>query len=219
MRLATMILALVAILAVAALAAGDPKPGSAAKAAEHAAKGDCDPAACASAASGGCAKSAAAAATSAAHADGPRALDPGVPAPEGKVYGHGVSAGSTLPVSDVLAHPQDYLGQTVRVAGPVVGVCKHRGCWIEIASDQEQQKIQLKVDDGVIVFPPEIIGQQAMVEGVLEGIPLTHEQACAYLEQEATCQGETFDESTVPAEGITFYRIKGTGAVVVASAY
>ena len=121
-------------------------------------------------------------------------------------------------MSAVLAEPTNYLGQTVRVQGPVVGVCKHRGCWIEIASDKEMQKIQLKVADGEIVFPPEIVGETVIVEGVLEGIPLTHEQACAYLEQEAGCQGEKFDKSTVPADGITFYRIKGTGAVVIPSA-
>jgi hypothetical protein len=70
----------------------------------------------------------------------------------------------------------------------------------------------------VIVFPPEIMGETAIVEGVFEGIPLTYEQSCAFLEQEASCQGETFDKSTVPADGVTFYRIKGTGAVVIPSA-
>ena len=139
-------------------------------------------------------------------------------APEGKVYGAGVTSTETMPISALLADADAHLGETVRVQGPVVGVCKHRGCWIELASDQEKQKIQLKVDDGVIVFPPEIIGETAVVEGVLEGVPMTHEEACAFLEHEASCQGETFDAATVPAEGITFYRIKGSGAVVLASA-
>ncbi len=138
-------------------------------------------------------------------------------APEGKVYGAGVSSSETMPISALLADAAAHLGETVRVQGPVVGVCKHRGCWLELASDQEQQKIQLKVEDGVIVFPPEIIGETAIVEGVLEGVPLTHEEACAYLEQEANCQGESFDKTSVPAEGIMFYRINGTGAVVLAS--
>jgi len=140
------------------------------------------------------------------------------PAPAGKVFGAGVSSGDTLKISALMAEPARHLGQTVRVQGPVVGVCKARGCWIELASDQEKQKIMLKVNDGEIVFPPEILGETAVVEGVFEGIPLTYEEACAYLEQEATCQGETFDKTKVPAEGLTFYRIKGTGAVVLASA-
>jgi len=205
MRHATLILGLLALLAL--VACGDGEKSAEQIAADHAAAGDCDPANCAKAAAEGCAKGATA---QVAKADGT--------APEGKTYGAGVSSSSTVAVSAVLAEPTNYLGQTVRVQGPVVDVCKHRGCWIEIASDKEMQKIQLKVNDGEIVFPPEIVGETVIVEGVLEGIPLTHEQACAFLEQEADCQGEKFDKSAVPADGITFYRIKGTGAVVIESA-
>jgi hypothetical protein len=139
--------------------------------------------------------------------------------PAGKVFGRGVSAADTILVSDLLAHAEDHLGETVRVEGPVVGCCKKRGCWIEIASDQEFQTILLKVDDGEIVFPVEIVGETAVVEGVLEGVPMSYEQACAYLEHEAQCQGQEFDKTSVPAEGITFYRIKGTGAVVRPAAH
>ena len=136
----------------------------------------------------------------------------------GKVYGAGVSSAETVPVSELLANAEQHLGQTVRVQGPIVDVCKSRGCWINIASDQEMQIIQLKVEDNVIVFGPELVGETAIVEGVLEGIPLTYEQACAYLESEAKCQGEAFDVATVPAEGMTYYRIQGTGAVVLTAA-
>jgi len=135
-----------------------------------------------------------------------------------RVFGKGVSAADTMLVSELLDSPEQYLGKTVRVEGQVVGCCKKRGCWIEIASDQEFQTIMLKVDDGEIVFPMEIIGETALVEGVVEGIPMDYERACAYLEHEAECQGEKFDKAQVPDEGITFYRIKGTGAVVRASA-
>ena len=207
MRHLTLILGLAAILALAACGGGDDQQTAEKVAAEHAAAGDCDPANCAKAqAAGGC-KDAHATEAKVAEADGT--------APHGKVYGAGVSSSSTVAVSEVLAHPDDYLGQTVRVQGAVVGVCKHRGCWIEIASDKEMQKIQLKVNDGEIVFPPEIMGETAIVEGVFEGIPMTYEQSCAYLEQEASCTGEKFDKDSVPTDGITFYRIKGTGAVVI----
>ena len=133
--------------------------------------------------------------------------------PAGKVYGKGVSSNETILISALLAHPETHLGKTVRVEGTVVGVCKARGCWIDIASDKEHQKIQLKVNDGEIVFPPEIMGEKVIVEGTLDGLPMTYDEACSYLEGEAKCQGETFDKASVPAEGITYYRIQGTGAV------
>ena len=135
-----------------------------------------------------------------------------------RIFGKGVSANDTILVSELLDNADQYVGETVRVEGTVVGCCKKRGCWIELASDREFEKIMLKVDDGEIVFPLEIIGETALVEGVVEAIPMDHERACAYLEHEAECQGEKFDKTKVPAEGITFYRIKGTGAVVRASA-
>lgn len=233
MRTATLILGLAALLALAACGGGDQNNEQATGAdlaAQHAASGDCDPAnhagkasdGCASAASGGCAKAGGCAKTAGAHgaqaAHAAHAETADLPVPAGKAYGAGVTSGGTVAVSALLAAPDHYLGKVVRVQGPIVGVCKHRGCWLEIASDQEMQKIQLKVNDGEIVFPPEVMGENAIVEGVFEGIPLTYEQSCAFLEQEATCQGETFDKSTVPAEGVTFYRIKGTGAVVLAQA-
>jgi hypothetical protein len=138
--------------------------------------------------------------------------------PDGKIYGAGVTSGQTIKISELLDSPEQYLGQTVRVKGPVVNLCKRRGCWMDIASDKEMQTIQLAVDDNEIVFGPELIGQTALVEGELEGIPLTHEQAVSYLASEAECQGDDFDPASVPEDGITFYRIKGTGAVIVSLA-
>jgi hypothetical protein len=131
-----------------------------------------------------------------------------------QTFGNGVSAADTVLVSDLLARPAHYLDQVVRVAGPVVNVCKKRGCWLEMASDREFEKIMVKVEDGVIVFPPEIVGQTLVAEGRFVGVPLDHDSAVAYLQQEASCQAEGFDMATVPAEGITIYRLDGTGAVV-----
>jgi hypothetical protein len=134
-----------------------------------------------------------------------------------QVYGKGVSAPDTILISELLANPDSHLGKTVRVEGTVVGVCKKRGCWVDLASDKQFQKITVKVEDGVIVFPPELMGDTLRAEGLLEAVPLSYEHACAYLESEASCQGEAFDKNSVPKEGITLYRIQGTGAVVSAT--
>ena len=137
---------------------------------------------------------------------------------DGDNYGDGVTIDAAVPVETLLSSPDDYIGKAVRVDGVITGVCKKRGCWMQITDPDTGNGVRIKVDDGVIVFPPEIMGETAIVEGTLEGIPLTYEQACAYLEQEASCQGEKFDKSAVPEGGITFYRIKGTGAVIVPTA-
>ncbi len=130
-----------------------------------------------------------------------------------KVYGKGVSASDTVLVSQLLATPDDYVGKVVRVEGTAVSVCKHRGCWVEIASDQEGETVRVKVKDGVIVFPPEIVGEHVLAEGVFTANKLdleTSRKVCAYQAQE---EGKEFDPEKM-TECMTLYQITGTGAVV-----
>ena len=120
-------------------------------------------------------------------------------------YGEGVSEGAFTKVSAILASPDDYIGTTVRVEGTAVGVCAHRGCWLELSSDVEGETIRVKVEDGVIVFPKEIIGETVRVEGVFKAnAPAAAEKTC-----DRTKPGEE------PVACITTYEVTGTGAVVV----
>jgi hypothetical protein len=132
---------------------------------------------------------------------------------EGKVYGAGVSAPDTMLVSQLLADPEAYIGKTVRVQGAAVGVCAHRGCWINIASDTEGETVRVKVKDGVIVFPPEIVGDMVVAEGVWTANELTMEQTKKVCAAEAREEGKEFDEDEVTS-CMTLYQISGTGAVV-----
>jgi hypothetical protein len=110
-------------------------------------------------------------------------------------YGAGVGKAQVVPISELLARPEKYVGKPVRVEGLVTAVCAKRGCWMELASDKEFQSIKVKVDDGVMVFPMEAKGKVAAAEGI-------------------------FTRVDVPADPKTgtgpeiIYRIQGTGAVV-----
>ena len=130
-----------------------------------------------------------------------------------KVYGEGVSTPDTMLVSELLADPDAWVGETVRVKGTAVGVCVHRGCWINIASDKEGQTVRMKVKDGVIVFPPEIVGDMVVAEGVWTANELTMEQTKKVCAAEARKVGREFDEEEV-STCMTLYQISGTGAVV-----
>jgi hypothetical protein len=130
-----------------------------------------------------------------------------------KVYGEGVSAPDTMLVSQLLADPEIYIGKTVRVKGTAVGVCAHRGCWINIASDTEGETVRVKVKDGVIVFPPEIVGDMVVAEGVWTANELTMEQTKEVCAAQAKEEGKEFDEEEV-STCMTLYQISGTGAVV-----
>ena len=133
---------------------------------------------------------------------------------EGKTYGEGVSGTELVNVSDLLAKPADFVGKTVRVKGAVVGTCAHRGCWINVAGDKEGETVRVKVQDGVIVFPPEIVGDTVIAEGVWTANELTMEQTKAVCAAEARKEGKEFAEGEV-VTCMTLYQITGTGAVVV----
>lgn len=163
------------------------------------------------------------AACQAAPADAPVDSAPADPATDaafdvaaftGTTYGEPLTLTELTPVSAILEDPQAYLGKRVLVKGMVVAVCEMKGCWMDIASDRAFEKIQIKVDDGVIVFPLTARGHEALVEGVVEELQLTYEQALEQARHQAEEHGEEFDPSSVPEGPQTIYRIRGLGAVV-----
>lgn len=141
------------------------------------------------------------------------ALSPAVVGDEGKAYGKPLSGSDTTLISVLMADPERYVGQTVRVEGLIVGVCEKRGCWMSLASDEEFEDLRIKVDDGVIVFPIEAKGKRAVAEGEFSKIEMTMEQTIAYKKHHAEEHDEEFDPATV-TEPLTYYQIKATGAVI-----
>jgi hypothetical protein len=132
---------------------------------------------------------------------------------EGKSYGEPLSEGAPVKISALIADCDTYEGKTVKVEGLVTGVCKKRGCWMSLASDEEFQEIRIKVEDGVIVFPMEAKGRRATAEGVFHKYELTMEQTLRRREHHAEEHGESFDPASV-TEPDVFYQIDATGAVV-----
>jgi len=128
-------------------------------------------------------------------------------------YGKEITLEEKTSISDILSNPEDYLDKTVLIEGEVLDVCPKMGCWMEIKSDVEGEKIKVKVKDGDIVFPVEAKGHTALVEGKVYKIELSKEDAVSYYEHEAEERGGEFDPSTV-TEAVTIYQIKGLGAEI-----
>ncbi|MEJ2204908.1 MAG: DUF4920 domain-containing protein [Gemmatimonadota bacterium] len=135
------------------------------------------------------------------------------PPESGTLYGEPLTLSEVTPISAILDDPESYVGEPVLVEGLVVAVCEMRGCWMDIASDREFEKIQIKVDDGVIVFPMTAEGKTALVEGVVEVLELSYEEALEAARHKAEEHGEEFDPTTVTGPETT-YRIRGHGAVI-----
>jgi len=132
----------------------------------------------------------------------------------GTVYGDPGGEAPTVPIPQLVAAPEQYVGHTVQVSGRVTEVCPQPGCSIKLATpDDAETTIDIQFDDEGIAFPPEIMGHDAVVEGVMTKIVLTMEQTIAYLQHEAEVQGLEFDVESV-TEPLTRYELKGTGAVI-----
>ncbi|MEO8231133.1 MAG: DUF4920 domain-containing protein [Ignavibacteriota bacterium] len=128
-------------------------------------------------------------------------------------FGKEISLKEKTSISKILETPEEYVGKTVLVEGEVLDVCAMAGCWMELKSDAENQKVKIKVKDGDIVFPVEAKGKSALVEGTVYKIELTKEEAVEYYEHVAAEQGTEFDAASVTGP-ITLYQIKGIGAVI-----
>ncbi len=128
-------------------------------------------------------------------------------------YGEDITLKEKTNISDILSNPEVYLDKAVLVEGEILDVCPKLGCWMEIKSDVEGEKIKVKFKDGEIVFPVEAKGKNALVEGKVYKIDLTVDEAVEYYQHQAEERGEEFDPSTV-TEVVTIYQIKGIGAEI-----
>lgn len=127
---------------------------------------------------------------------------------EDKNFGKELTLTEKTSVAQIMDNPADYEGKKVLIEGTVVSVCEMRGCWIEVAAEEGYEKIRVKVDDGVIVFPMEAKGKKALVEGEVYAVSPAHE-----------CSGDCSEKSKEEKEDCEHetakvYQIKGEAAVI-----
>lgn len=138
-----------------------------------------------------------------------------LPARSAETYGKALTIAEPTSIAKILADPDAYVGKRVRIEGQVTDVCPMKGCWMEVAEAKEGgEKIQVKVDDGVIVFPLTAKGKLAQAEGVVEAIPMEREQYVGWLAHLAEERGEPFDPASVGAGPFRILRLRGEGARV-----
>ena len=133
---------------------------------------------------------------------------------ETEVYGEALTAGLTVtPIEKILSDPDSWEGKTVQISGVVSGVCASQGCWIDITSTQDAT-LRVKVDDGVIVFPQESTGRQAVAEGQIEILEMDREQYESWLRHVAEEEDREFEPSEVGDGPYRIVRLKGLGSEI-----
>ena len=130
-----------------------------------------------------------------------------------QLYGFNVSESSEVRIGQLMKNPHEYVDKLVKVVGLVNDVCPMKGCWIEVIENQGNDRIRFKVQDDVVVFPVEAVGQEIIAEGILRRYEMSKEQATHWLAHLAKEKNEAFDASTVTGP-MDFYQIEGKGAKI-----
>ena len=131
-----------------------------------------------------------------------------------ETYGEGVSLEKATPIAALMAEPASFEGQTVRVEGEVNAVCENMGCWMMLKDGAAE--VRIKVDDGVIVFPLEAIGEWAIAQGEVSVKSMERVDWVAWQKHLADEAGDPFDETAIGEGPFLQVQIAGSGAEIPA---
>ena len=92
-------------------------------------------------------------------------------------------------LAEVLAAPDKYKNQTVRIEGVIVRSCKMEGCWLELAPDADSKSVRVNMKDHSFFVPLNSAGAKATVEGTIVVKNLSKQQVDHLIEED----GAKFD--------------------------
>jgi hypothetical protein len=101
----------------------------------------------------------------------------------------------------------------VKVRGTVTNVCAERGCFLNLKGDRKFQELQFKVDDGVIVFPADALGREAVAEGVISVRVISEQEQRDMCPIEAKALDRKFDPAKIKGP-LKVVRLEGLGAAL-----
>jgi hypothetical protein len=128
-------------------------------------------------------------------------------------YGADLTPEGAVPVRAVMAEPEAYRDQTVKVEGVIVEVCQMQGCWFTLDVDGRPgpRVLVAREDNGDYAFtvPKDISGRRVVLQGRLYAEALSEEARRHYAE-ESTSQAPPPDvEWRIDAEGVLVENARG----------
>jgi cell division protein YceG involved in septum cleavage len=122
-------------------------------------------------------------------------------------FGAGILEGPWTEVAVALAKPEDFVGRTVRLAGPITQVCQTKGCWMHLGTGEPPVMVKFK-DYGFFV-PKDASGRTVIVEGEMTLKQETVAQTRHYLED----AGKHAEAAKI-TEGRKLYHFVATGVAI-----
>lgn len=129
-------------------------------------------------------------------------------------FGEAVDQKTIIPISQLMASPEEYVDKNVTIEGLVISVCNKRGCWMTIASDEKYQKLRIKVRDGDMVFPLSAKGRKALATGIFTKVQFSMEQTINYYKRNAEHDGKEFDSASV-TKPFVYYQVVPVGVKIL----
>lgn len=79
-------------------------------------------------------------------------------------FGGDLGEGQAVTIAALNSQPEQYAGNVVKIEGTVASVCKHMGCWVEVAG-AGGEKIMVASEDHDVLLPRNSEGKPITVEG------------------------------------------------------
>lgn len=100
--------------------------------------------------------------------------------------------GDALCIKKVLADPKAHDGKFFRVAGKVDSVCAKRGCWLRLGDGESKETLFIKFTCPVKgrLIPMDAVGKFAFIEGTLNIVEISEEEARHYKEDAGASKEE-----------------------------
>lgn len=135
------------------------------------------------------------------------------PALADDVFGKRPQIKDAVQISQLLEHPEKYLGREIKIQGIAMDVCPMRGCWMKIKSDKKRQSLLVKVKDGEMVFPMSARGKHTVIQGKLLKRVLSVKQQREMGAERAKETGKSFDPKSITQPKV-LYSFSPTGVVI-----
>lgn len=92
-------------------------------------------------------------------------LSPANAAAPASHFGTALTVTQPTALAAIVATPQQYNGQTVRVDGTVAAVCQARGCWMQLTD--ADQRVHIRMHGHSFFIPRNAAGHRARVQGTV----------------------------------------------------
>ncbi len=81
-------------------------------------------------------------------------------------FGSALTDRELTPLTQIIANPNDFNGQTVKTEGEIARVCQQMGCWMELRPEgAEAQAVRVPMAGHDFFIPRDSSGRHAVIEG------------------------------------------------------